>query len=72
MKGLLSIPGMIDQLTISVIEKKIPFLGICIGMQLLANLSYENGKHKGLGWIEGQIKKLPDKKLKLPFGRLDP
>ena len=59
MKGLSNIPGMIDQLTNRVIKNKIPFLGICVGMQLLANVSYENGEHKGLGWIEGQIKKLP-------------
>ena len=66
MKGLSNIPCMIDELTKSVIENKIPFLGICVGMQLLANTSYENGEHKGLGWIEGQIKKLPVKNLKLP------
>ena len=35
-------------------------------MQLLANESYENGKHKGLGWIEGSIKKLYGPNLKLP------
>ena len=33
-------------------------------MQLLANISYENGEHKGLGWIDGQIKKLTDKQHK--------
>ena len=66
MKGLSGIPYMINELTKSVIEKKTPFLGICVGMQLLANISYENGKHKGLGWIEGQIKKLPANNLKLP------
>ena len=62
MKGLSNIPYMINELTKSVINKKIPFLGICVGMQLLADISYENGEHKGLGWIEGQIKKLPTKK----------
>ena len=66
MKGLSSIPYMINELTKSVIDKKIPFLGICVGMQLLANISYENGEHKGLGWIDGQIKKLPTNNLKLP------
>ena len=55
------------QLTKSVIQNKTPFLGICVGMQLLANISFENGQHKGLGWIPGQIKKLPTKNgLKLP------
>ncbi len=66
MKGLSSIPRMIDELTKSVINNKIPFLGICVGMQLLANISYENGEHKGLGWIEGQVEKLSVNNLKLP------
>jgi len=66
MSGLLKISGMIDQLIQSVIKNKINFLGICVGMQLLANISYENGQHQGLGWIEGKIKKLPADNLKLP------
>ena len=66
MKGLSSIPRMINELTKSTIVNKIPFLGICVGMQLLANISYENGEHQGLGWIEGQIKKLSVNNLKLP------
>ena len=64
--GLKSIPGMIEELNNSVIEKKKPFFGICVGMQLLANNSLENGNHKGLGWIEGTIEKLPSKNLKMP------
>ena len=64
--NLKSIKGMINQLTKCVIENKTPFLGICVGMQLLANISFENGQHKGLGWIPGQIKKLPSSGLKLP------
>ena len=55
-----------QKLSKKVLINKTPFLGICIGMQLLANISYENGKHKGLGWIEGEIKKLPPNNLKLP------
>ena len=66
MDGLLNIPGMVNQLSKSVIQNKTPFLGICVGMQLLANISYENGQHKGLGWIDGQIRKLPTNNLKLP------
>ena len=66
MNGLLKIPGMVNQLYKNVVENKKPFLGICIGMQLLADLSYENGEHVGLGWIHGKIKKLPAKYLKLP------
>ena len=64
--GLEEIPGMIDELNNFVIVKKKPFFGICVGMQLLANNSLENGNHKGLGWIDGTIEKLPSQKLKMP------
>ena len=66
MLGLKNIPGMIKSLNKNVIDKKKSFLGICVGMQLLANISYENGEHKGLGWIDGRIKKIPDSGIKLP------
>jgi imidazoleglycerol phosphate synthase glutamine amidotransferase subunit HisH len=49
-----------------VLKNKKPFLGICVGMQLLAEKGYENGTHQGLGWIKGSIKKLEVNKLKLP------
>ena len=64
--GLKEIPGMIDELNDSVVTKKKPFFGICVGMQLLANNSLENGDHKGLGWIDGTIEKLPNQSLKMP------
>ena len=41
-----------------VLVKKKPILGICVGMQLMATLSKENGIHKGLNWIEGEVKNL--------------
>ena len=66
MKSLSSIPNMIDELYEFAVVKKKPFLGICVGMQLLALDSEENGMHKGLGWIEGHIKKLPSRNLKMP------
>ena len=64
--GLNNISGMIDALNTSVVKNKRPFLGICIGMQLLADYSFENGKHRGLGWIKGSVKKMNVKELKLP------
>ena len=67
MKGLKSIPGMIDILNEVVIQKKKPFLGICVGMQLLATEGKEKGNHKGLGWIKGKVIKLKkNKKIKIP------
>ncbi|MBX2931659.1 MAG: imidazole glycerol phosphate synthase subunit HisH [Chitinophagaceae bacterium] len=41
-----------------VLGKKKPILGICVGMQMLASFSEENGLHAGLNWIEGTVKKL--------------
>ena len=67
MKGLKSISGMINVLNEAVLEKKKPFLGICIGMQLMATEGKEKGNHKGLGWIEGKVIKIKkNKKIKIP------
>ena len=57
MDGIKKIPGMQDQLNEFVTIKKRPFFGICVGMQLLAETSEENGTHFGFGWIKGKIKK---------------
>ena len=65
-KGLEGIPGMIEALNNFVVVQKKPFFGICVGMQLLANNSLENGNHNGLGWINGTIEKLPNENLKMP------
>ena len=51
--------GMIAVLTKEVVHKKKPLLGICLGMQVLAHDSEENGTHKGLGWIDGHIIRVP-------------
>ncbi len=66
MNGLKKTDGLIDELCEFALIKKKPFLGICVGMQMLANNSEENGLHNGLGWIEGRIKALPKQNLKLP------
>ena len=67
MKGLKSLAGMIDILNEIVLQKKKPFLGICIGMQLLATEGKEKGNHKGLGWIKGKVIKIKkNKKIKIP------
>ena len=64
--GVKAIPGMLKELNNFATAEKKPFFGICVGMQLLADNSEENGNHKGLGWIGGTIKKLPSKQLKMP------
>ena len=66
MNGLKKTDGLIDELSEFALIKKKPFLGICVGMQMLAKLSEENGFHEGLGWIDGIIKRLPGDSLKLP------
>ena len=48
--------GLKEILSIKVLKDKIPILGICVGMQMLANSS-EEGMLPGLGWIPGQVKK---------------
>jgi len=66
--GLRAIKGMEAELNKQVIENKKPFLGICVGMQLLADTGLEYGEHKGLGWIKGVVKKIEpeDKTLPIP------
>jgi len=59
---------LIDILNQKVIEDKTPILGICLGMQLFASKSYENGETEGLSWIDAEIVKFEfnEKKLKVP------
>ena len=66
MNGLKKTDGLIDELRDFALIKKKPFLGICVGMQMLAEIGEENGTHDGLGWIDGRIRKLPEDSLKLP------
>src|SRR2546423_10414930 len=47
--------GLVDALTREVRQKGKPFLGICLGLQLLADVSHENGTFKGLGWLSGRV-----------------
>lgn len=54
----LSKAGLIDGLNEEVINNKKPFLGICLGMQLLSEGGDEGGVTKGLGWIKGKTKKI--------------
>ena len=53
--GLYGVPGMVDTLQREVIERGKPFLGICVGMQLMATRGVEYGIHAGLDWIQGDV-----------------
>ena len=53
--GLERLPGMIETLGEQVLARGRPFLGICVGMQLLATTGREHGEHSGLGWIAGEV-----------------
>jgi glutamine amidotransferase len=68
MKGLSSLPGMVEALNEAVVKNAKPFFGICVGMQLLAARGLEHGEHKGLGWLGGEVRKLElkDPNLKIP------
>jgi len=60
--------NLIDMLNYQVIQKRKPFLGICLGLQLLANTSEEHGLHKGLGWFDAEVVrfKFRETELKVP------
>ncbi|MDP4593736.1 MAG: imidazole glycerol phosphate synthase subunit HisH [Beijerinckiaceae bacterium] len=66
--GLVQAPGVLEAMTESVLHNGRPFLGICVGMQLLAVRGLEHGTHKGLGWLDGEVQAItPDEKsLKVP------
>lgn len=56
--GVESIDGMIEALNYYIIKCGIPFFGICVGMQLLASKSFENGEDDGFSWIYGDVVKI--------------
>jgi len=66
--GLRAITGMVDALSERVLVGGAPFLGICVGMQLLADRGLEHGVTQGLGWIGGEIRliKPSDRNIKIP------
>jgi glutamine amidotransferase len=66
--GVAAIPGLRAALDESAIERARPFLGICVGMQLMARRGLEHGVHAGFGWIDGEVLPLTpaDPALKVP------
>ena len=66
--ALKNISGMIDVLNEFVINNKKPLFGICVGLQMFANIGYEEKETEGLGWIPGKVSKIDNQKgkYKLP------
>ncbi|WP_374313626.1 imidazole glycerol phosphate synthase subunit HisH [Dongia sp.] len=67
-RGLEAVPGGVEAMREAVLTKGRPFLGICVGMQLMATVGVEYGEHPGLDWIKGRVVKLTpnDPSLKIP------
>ena len=67
MNGLTSIDGLVEAMERRVRREGAPFLGICVGMQLLADAGEEHGRHEGLGWIGGTVRAFdPRPGLRIP------
>ena len=66
--SLNSINGLVDTLKDFAIINKKPLLGICVGLQMFADIGYEEAETKGLGWIAGKVSKINNQKgkFKLP------
>ena len=66
--ALNNINGLVDALNEFAINSKKPLLGICVGLQMFADIGYEEIETKGLGWIEGKVSKIDNQngKYKLP------
>ncbi len=65
--GLRAIPGMVEALDRRVRREGAPFLGVCVGMQLMADTGEEHGVHQGLGWIPGTVRPLlPSSDVRVP------
>ena len=66
--SLNSIDGLADALNDFAIKNKKPLLGICVGLQMFADIGYEEAETKGFGWISGKVSKIDNHngKFKLP------
>ena len=66
--ALNSINGLVDTLNEFAINNKKPLLGICVGLQMFADIGYEETETNGLGWISGKVSKINNQnnKYKLP------
>ena len=66
-QSLDSHPGMVEAMTEAVMQRGVPLLGICVGMQIFVTKGSENGTHQGLGWLAGECRAIaPKPGLKIP------
>ncbi|UFM64400.1 imidazole glycerol phosphate synthase subunit HisH [Paracoccus sp. MA] len=61
-----AVPGMVEALREAVLDRAVPFMGICVGMQMLAEIGHEYRDTAGLGWIGGEIEAIDAPGLKVP------
>ncbi|ABL69979.1 imidazole glycerol phosphate synthase subunit HisH [Paracoccus denitrificans] len=61
-----AVPGMVEALREAVLDRAVPFMGICVGMQMLAETGHEYRDTQGLGWIGGEIDAIDAPGLKVP------
>ena len=66
MTGIKNNQQSLIEIRTQAIKEKKPFLGICVGMQVLASVGFENGEHQGLNFINGRVEKLKGENLKIP------
>jgi glutamine amidotransferase len=68
MAGIRAVPGLVEAMEEAVLRRGVPFIGICVGMQLMAERGLEYGVQQGLGWIKGEVVPLEpaDTALKIP------
>jgi glutamine amidotransferase len=69
MNNLKAVEGLIAELRRQILSEKKPFLGICVGMQVLASIGFEDGEHSGLGFVNGHVEKISipqNSDLKIP------
>ncbi len=66
--GLMARPGLFEAIEERVIRGGIPFLGICVGLQMMADVGFEHGDTPGFGWIGGEVSRIvpADPALKIP------
>ena len=64
--GLLAIEGLFEAIETAVQRRSIPFLGICVGMQLMAEQGLEHGRHEGFAWVKGSVTQITPQAPPLP------